>query len=120
MSNTSNVPQLKVEIVSAPSVKDMTVSQVGQNMFSINLNIITVVRFPADATMNTSASSTLTTSPMGENSVHSPEQRKYADGLTPQAGGETAAFNDFSKQHGYAPQTREILTEWVKLQQGGA
>ena len=105
MSNPSNLPEFKVEIVSTPAVKDMTVSQVGQNMFSINLNIVTVVRFPSNA-------------PVEE--ATEPQQLKYADASGPEPGGETAAFNDFTKQHGYPPQTREVLAEWVKLQQGGA
>lgn len=100
----SNIPELKVEIVSAPAVNNMTISQVGQNMFSVNLNIITVVRFPSDAVL--------------DNTINS-EQLKYSDDSIPQPGGEAAAFNDFSKQHGYPPQTREILAEWVKLRQGG-
>ena len=49
MSNPSNLPEFKVEIVSAPAVKDMTVSQVGQNMFSINLNVVAIVRYPSNA-----------------------------------------------------------------------
>ena len=40
--------------------------------------------------------------------------------LAMEAGGESAAFNDFTKQNGYPPHSREILAEWVKLQQGGA
>lgn len=104
MSNTSNLPQLKVEIVSAPAVKDMTVSPVGQNMFSINLNIVAIVRYPSNTEMH---------------NAQETQQLKYTDGSDPQPGGETAAFNDFTKQHGYPPQTREVLAEWVKLQQGG-
>lgn len=105
MSNPPNLPEFKVEIVSTPAVKDMTVSQVGQNMFSINLNIVTVVRFPSSVPVEKATE---------------PQQLKYADGSGPEPGGETAAFSDFSKQHGYPPQTREVLAEWVKLQQGGA
>lgn len=105
MFNSSNLPEFKVEIVSAPSVKDMTVAQVGQNMFSINLNIVTVVRFPSNAPVEKATE---------------PQQLKYADGSGPEPGGETAAFNDFIKQHGYPPQSREVLAEWVKLQHGGA
>ena len=105
MSNPSDLPEFKVDIVSAPSVKDMVVAQVGQNMFSITLNIVTVVRFPSN--------------PAGEKEPE-PQQLKYGDGSVPQPGGEAAAFNDFTKQHGYPPQSREILAEWVKLQQGGA
>ena len=105
MSNLSNLPEFKVEIVSPPAVKDMTVSQVGPNMFSINLNIVTVVRFPSNTPVEKATE---------------PQQLKYADGSGPEPGGETAAFNDFTKQHGYPPQSREVLAEWVKLQQGGA
>jgi hypothetical protein len=105
MSNPSNLPEFKVEILSAPAVKDMTVSQIGQNLFNINLSIVTVVRFPSNAPVEKATE---------------PQQLKYADGASPEPGGETAAFNDFTKQHGYPPQTREVLAEWVKLQQGGA
>jgi hypothetical protein len=105
MSNPSNLPEFKVEILSTPAVKDMTVSQVGQNIFSINLNVVTVVRFPSSA-------------PVEKGTELS--QLKYADGSGPEPGGETAAFNDFTKQHGYPPQSRELLAEWVKPQQGGA
>ena len=105
MSNQSDLPKFNVEIVSAPSVKDMVVAQVGQNMFSITLNIVTVVRFP---------STTI------EEQTSEPQQLKYTDGSIPQPSGEAAAFNDFTKQHGYPPQSREMLAEWVKLQQGGA
>jgi hypothetical protein len=105
MSNPSDLPEFKVDIVSAPSVKDMVVAQVGQNMFSITLNIVTVVRFPSNTLSETEPE---------------PQQLKYTDGSVPQPGGEAAAFNDFTKQHGYSPQSREILAEWVKLQQGGA
>jgi len=105
MSNPSNLPEFKVEIISAPAVKDMTVSQLGQNIFSINLNIVAIVRYPSNAAVE---------------KAMEPQQLKYADGAGPEPGGETAAFSDFSKQHGYPPQTREVLAEWVKLQQGGA
>ena len=105
MSNPSDLPKFNVEIISAPSVKDMVVAQVGQNMFSLTLNIVTVIRFPSNAA--------------GEKEPE-PQQLKYTDGSAPQPGGEAAAFHDFTKQHGYPPQSREILAEWVKLQQGGA
>ena len=105
MPNPPDLSEFKVEIVSAPSVKDMVIAQVGQNMFSITLNIVTIVRFP---------STTL------EEKTSAPQQLKYTDGSVPQPGCEAAAFHDFTKQHGYPPQSREILAEWVKLQQGGA
>ena len=105
MSNSSDLPELNVEIVSAPSVKDMAVAQVGQNLFSLTLNIVTVIRFPSSTPVE---------------KIIEPQQAKYVDGSMPQPGGEAAAFTDFTKQHGYPPQSREILAEWVNLQQGGA
>jgi hypothetical protein len=105
MSNASNIPELNVEIIAAPSVKDMTVAQVSQNLFSLTLNIVTVVRFPSN--------------PPIEKALE-PQPLKYTDGSIPQPGGEAAAFTDFASQHGYTPQSRDILAEWVKLQQGGA
>jgi len=114
MTDSPNTPDIKVEIISAPAAKDMTITQVGQNMFSINLNIITVVRFPSNSSTDTPSPVPLRSTP-----TLNVEQLRYADGTTPEPGGETAAFNDFSKQHGYPPQTRVVLAEWVKLQQGG-
>jgi len=111
MSNTAPTSDIHVEIVSAPAMKDMTITPVGQNMFSLNLNIITVVRFP---------SNTQSDQVSVEHNTQSSEQLRYADATAPEPGGETAAFNDFSKQHGYPPQTRAILAEWVELQKGSA
>ena len=120
MTNSHDAPDIKVEITSAPAVKDMTITQVGQNMFSIILNIITVVRFPSNAPTDTPIPVALTSTPTLVDNTLNPGQLRYADGTTPQPDGETAAFNDFSKQHGYPPQTREVLAAWVQLQQGGA
>lgn len=120
MTDSPNTPDIKIEIISAPAVKDMMITQVGQNMFSLNLNIITVVRIPSNTPTDTPIQVTLTSTPTLTDNTLNPEQLRYADGTTPQPDGETAAFNDFSKQHGYPPQTREVLAEWVKLQQGGA
>ena len=120
MTNSHNVPDIKVEIIAAPAMKDLTITQVGQNMFSVNLNIITVVRFPSNTPANTPIPVALTSTPTSVENTLSPEPLRYVDGTTPDQGGETAAFNDFTTQHGYPPQTREVLAEWVKLQQGGA
>jgi len=95
----------------APAVNNMTISQVGQNMFSINLNIIMVVRFPSKAPVDTPRPVALTSSPVLVGKTPDVDLLMYADGTTPQPGGETSAFNDFSKQHGYPPQTREVLAE---------
>lgn len=116
MSSTANAPDIKVEVLSAPAVKEMTVSPIGQNMFSIGMNIIVVVRFPSENPTTIE----LTSPPAPVGNTTDEAQIMYADGTTPQAEGEKAAFNDFTNQHGYPPQTREILAEWVKLQQGVA
>lgn len=120
MSNTAHVPDIHVEIVSSPAVRDMTVTQVGQNMFSLNLNIITVVRFPSSVPMDTQIQVASISTPNLVDASSNTDQLRYADGTTPEPGGEIAAFSDFSTQHGYPPQTRDVLAEWVKLQQGGA
>jgi len=115
-----NTLRINVEILSQQPVKDITLTQVGQNMFSLHLNIITVVRFPSSNQTDTPVRAGLTNTPALTDNPPITEQLKYSDGTTPESGGETAAFNDFSKQHGYPPQTWEVLAEWVKLQQGGA
>ena len=117
MFSNSNTPDIKVDIVSPPSVKDMTVSQVGQSIFSVNLNIMAVIRFVSKGGNNITSPVTVSSSSTSVNNTD--EQLKYSDGATPQPGGESAAFHDFVTQHGYPPQSREILAEWVKLQQGG-
>lgn len=45
MTNT-NSPSINAEIVSAPAVSHLTVTPIGRNMFSMNLNAVMVVRFP--------------------------------------------------------------------------
>ena len=119
MSNENTTPNINVEIVSVPSVKDMNITPVGQNMFSIDFNMIAVIRF-ASSDIAISTPVVRACSPAVPTTTADAEQLKYADGGTPQPGGETAAFTDFTKQHAYPPQSREILVEWVKLQQGGA
>src|SRR5512138_823474 len=103
MSSISHTSDLKVEIVSPPDVAEVRVSELGPNTFGIGLNIVMVVRFANKESV----------------AKPEPEQCIYADGSTPQSDGETTAFGDFSKQHGYPPKTRESLVEWVQLQQGG-
>jgi hypothetical protein len=103
MSSISHTSDLKVEIVSPPDVSEVRISELGPNTFGIGLNIVMVIRFPNKGSVATSE----------------PEQCMYADSSTPQSEGETTAFRDFTRQHGYAPKTREVLAEWVQLQQGG-
>ena len=45
MTNT-DTPTITAEIVSAPAISNMTVTPVGKSMFSLNLNVVLVVRFP--------------------------------------------------------------------------
>ncbi len=102
MSSISNsASDLKVEIVSPPDVSEIRVSQIGQNTFGIALNVVMSIRFVNQEVIKIDSN-----------------RLTYKDGSTPQSDGETAAFGDFSKQHGYPPPTREILVEWVQLQQG--
>lgn len=116
MTNASNAPDIRVEILSTPAVKNMTVSQVGKNMFSIDMNILMVVRVPTESAVPDELKSSSTS---GVKKVDA-QPATYSDGTTPQSDGEAVAFDDFSAGHGYPPQTREVLAEWVKLQQGGA
>ncbi len=102
MPNISDPSDPEVEIISPPDVSEVRVSQIGQNTFGIALNIVMVIRFGNQEVAKTD-----------------PNLLTYKDGSTPQSDGEIAAFSDFSKQHGYPPRTREILVEWVQLQQGG-
>jgi hypothetical protein len=115
MTNTASSNDIQLQILTAPAVKGMTVSQLGNSMFSIDMNVIVVVRFPAEMP----APAELNESSISEKDKDGAQLPTYADGTTPQAGGEALAFDDFSKEHGYSPETREVLAEWVNLQGGG-
>lgn len=110
--NNIHPPAIQAEIISAPAVHQMTVTPVGSNMFSLNLNVVMVVRFsdnhtnPEHATAQIISNST----PVGSSDA------TYADGSQPAPGGETAAFQDFLHTHGYPPPTRQSLSEWVQSQ----
>lgn len=120
MTNTSS-PSIKAEIVSAPAISNMTVTPVGPNMFSLNLNLILVVRFPNSNEgqgQNELLGSTVVEQPAVSNiTPSSTVELIYASGEKPEAGGETTAFQDFVKAHGYPPQSRAVLSEWVQNQQ---
>lgn len=92
---------LEVEIISPPDVAEIRVSELGPNTFGVALNVVMVIRFVNQEVVKID-----------------PNRLTYADGSVAQSDGEIAAFSDFSKQHGYPPKTREILVEWVQLQQG--
>ena len=48
MTEPNNTPIIKPEIVAPPSVSNLSVAQVGTGMFSVAMQVIMVVRFPAD------------------------------------------------------------------------
>ncbi len=119
MSNISVTPELKVEIVSAPAISNMTVTPVGKNMFSLNLNVVLVVRFPGvseGAEQNELLVSTAI-QPVSHDKPISSSELMYANGEQPESGGETSAFNDFVHVHSYPPPSRQVLSEWVQSHQ---
>jgi hypothetical protein len=115
MTNAPSSNDIPLEILTAPAIKGMTVSQVGNSMFSIDMNVIVVVRFPTEMPIAVERNE----SSISEVDKDGTQLPTYADGTKPQAGGEALAFDDFFKEHGYSPQTREVLAEWVNLQKGG-
>jgi len=120
MTNT-NSSSVRADIVSAPAINNMTITPVGGNMFSLNLNVVLVVRFPGAvedlSQTELMASPTLQTVP---DTSTGPSEPVYADGTRPEPHGETAAFNDFVRMHGYPPSSRDALSVWVQSQQGAS
>jgi hypothetical protein len=119
MSNISATPELKVEIVSAPAISNMTVVPVGKNMFSLNLNVVLVVRFPGvgEGAEQTELLISNAVQPASHDTPIRSSELMYANGEKPEAGGETSAFNDFVHAHSYPPPSRQVLSEWVQSQQ---
>lgn len=118
MTNTSS-PSIKAEIVSAPAISNMTVTPVGRNMFSLNLKVVLVVRFPGigeGAEQNEVLVSTAIQHISNGTPISSSELM-YANGEKPEAGGEISAFNDFVRSHDYPPPSRQVLSDWVQSQQ---
>ena len=118
MTNTSS-PSIKAELVSAPAISNMTVTPVGKNMFSLNLNVVLVVRFPGvgeGAEQNELLVSTAV-QPVSHDTPTSASELMYANGETPELGGESVAFNDFVRAHSYPPPSRQVLSEWAQSQQ---
>jgi len=120
MTNT-NSPSVRADIVSAPAINNMTITPVGSNMFSLNLNLVLVIRFPdpaedssQDELMVSTTLQTVPTAPTGSSELI------YADGTKPEPNGETAAFNDFVRMHGYPPASKDALSVWVQSQQGAS
>ena len=121
----NNIPILKPEIVSPPSVSNLSVAQVGTGMFSVTMQIIMVVRFPTDVptemqmVINTDRS-VLQAPLIASTTMHS-AQLVYDNGELPNAfDGEAEGFQAFLQVHGYVPSTRDILIQWAANSQGGA
>ena len=123
---SNNTPILKPEIVAPPSVSNLSVAQVGTGMFSVAMQVIMVVRFPADGPAG---------SPVVINTDHAVQQAPEIASTTVQdAGelmygngelanafdGEAEGFQAFVQVHGYIPSTREVLIQWATNSQGGA
>lgn len=121
MTNNTNTPTIKAEVVTAPAISNMTVTPVGSNMFSLNLNLVLVVRFPgADDDASQSELMMSTTLQTVPDTSTAPAELMYADGTKPEPNGETAAFNDFVRMNGYPPSSKDALSVWVQSQQGAS
>jgi len=118
MTNT-NSPSIHAEIVSAPAVSNMAVAPVGRNMFSINLNLVLVVRFPGlgESPEQNELLVSTAVQHISNNMPSDSSELIYADGEKPETGGETCAFNDFVHAHSYPPPSRQVLLDWVQSQQ---
>ena len=127
MTEPNNSPIIKPEIVAPPSVTNLSVAPVGTGMFSVSMQVIMVVRFPADVPpgspviINTehhepqtpTSASTIVPSATGE--------LMYSNGDFPNAlDGEVEGFQTFVQVHGYVPPTRDVLIQWATNSQGGA
>jgi hypothetical protein len=117
MTNT-NSPSIKAEIVSAPAISHMTLTPLGPNMFTLNLTMVLVVRFPGageGTEQNELLVSTAVQSVSPLTRISSSELI-YANGEKPEPDGESSAFNDFVRIHSYPPPSRQVLSEWAQSQ----
>jgi hypothetical protein len=122
----NNAPIIKPEIVAPPSVSNLSVAPVGTGMFSVTMQVIMVVRFPADvpagAPLVISTDRTVPQPPQTvSTSVQATGELMYGNGELPNAfDGEIEGFQAFVQVHGYVPPTREVLIQWATSSQGGA
>jgi hypothetical protein len=115
----TNSHSIKAEIVSAPAISSMTLTPLGPDMFSLNLTMVLVVRFPRageGTEQNELLVSTAVQSVSPDTRISSSELM-YANGEKPEPDGESSAFNDFVHAHNYPPPSRRVLSEWVQSQQ---
>jgi hypothetical protein len=141
MTEPNSMPVIRPEIVAPPSVSNLSVAQVGTGMFSITMQVVMVVRFPADvpagAEVLISSEQRALQAPAVLSSVTVPVAQipaiasttaqaatgelMYGNGDLPNAfEGEAEAFQAFIGVHGYVPQTRDVLVQWATNSQGGA
>jgi hypothetical protein len=126
MTEPTNMPIIKPEIVAPPSVSNLSIAQVGTGMFSVTMQVIMVVRFPTDVPAGSSVvmntDHTVPRTPVTASTpVPGTDELMYGDGELPNAfDGESEGFQAFAQVHGYVPPTREVLTQWATNSQGGA
>ena len=126
MTEPTHTPILKPEIVAPPGVSNLAVTQVGAGMFSVSMQVIMVVRFPADAPTGMSgvvSTEYAASQTPGSASTKVPSHGEliYGNGELPNAfEGEAQGFQSFVQVHGYVPPTREVLIQWARSSQGGA
>lgn len=125
MTEPTNIPIFKPEIIAPPSVSNLSVAQVGTGMFSVAMQVIIVVRFPNDApgemqTVINADQAVPQTPAIASTTMQETAELKYGNGALPNAfDGEAEGFQAFVQVHGYVPSTRDILIQWAANSQGG-
>jgi len=113
MSDTTNIPNIKAEVLSAPAINEMTVKPVGTGtgLFNVKMSIVMVIRIPVDGVGTIEAPIVVanTTQELTDGEL------MYGDGTKPEIQGEKDAFGDFVTVHGYPPQTQAVLGKWVEM-----
>ena len=127
MTEPNTMSIIRPEIVAPPSVSNLSVAQVGTGMFSVAMQVIMVVRFPADVPADLPVvihadSAVPQTSKIASTTVQSATgELIYSNGDLPNAfDGEAEGFRAFVQVHGYFPPTRDVLIQWATNSQGGA
>lgn len=127
MTEPTHMPIIQPEIVAPPSVSNLSVAQVGTGMFSVTMQVIMVVRFPADVPAGSLAITGTDYAVPQTLELASTTRRTatgellYGNGELPNAvDGEAEGFQAFVQVHGYVPPTRDVLIQWAANSQGGA
>ena len=118
MTVPNDTQMVTPEIVVPPSVSNLSIAQVGTGMFSVTMQVVMVVRFPADAQEPASTEQIVPPTPV---STSTTGELIYGNGELPNVlEGEAEGFQAFVQVHGYIPPTREVLIQWATNSQGGA